>query len=466
MNDETLAERLRRLPAVHVLLATPEVQALHAEGVTADVRRDAARELLDEARAALRDGAPPPAVDGPTVAARARRRAAPSLRRVINATGVVVHTNLGRAPLPAAAVRSALAVASGYCNLEYDLAAGARGHRHVHAAARLRALTGAEAALVTNNCAAAVLLALSGLAAGREVIVSRGELVEIGGAFRVPDILRQSGATLVEVGTTNRTRLADYRAAITERTAMLLKVHRSNFALVGFTEEVSLAELAGLGRETGLTTMMDLGSGLVQALPQAAFRGEPTAQEVVRAGVDLVAFSGDKLLGGPQAGLLVGRQDLVDRLARHPLLRALRPDKLTLALLEAVLDLHVRGRAADDVPVLARITEDAASVARRRDAARRRLRALPELTIAPVKLTSRPGGGTLPLVELPSAGLRLTAPDASCDALHARLRDGDPAVVGRVEDGVLLLDFRTVGAEEVADLVRAVRALVGGPAAP
>ncbi|HEY6054069.1 MAG TPA: L-seryl-tRNA(Sec) selenium transferase, partial [Gaiellaceae bacterium] len=364
----------------------------------------------------------------------------PSLRRVLNATGVVVHTNLGRAPLPEAALERVREVGAGYSNLEYDLDAGRRGSRQVHAADVLRRLTGAEAALVVNNNAAAVMLALAALAEGREVLVSRGELIEIGDGFRIPDVLARSGARLHEVGTTNRTRAADYERAIGPDTALLLRVHQSNFRVVGFTELPSLAEVAAVARAAGLPLVDDLGSGAF-----AAFEDEPSARDSLAAGADLVCFSGDKLLGGPQAGIVVGRADLVERLKRHPLQRALRADKLTLAALEGTLALYLDPeRAAREVPVLRMLREPAEAVWARAE----RLAALVGGEVE--ETVGRVGGGALPLAELPSFACAVE------EELAAPLRAGEPPVVGVVRDGRLLLDCRTLADGELDEVAAAV----------
>ncbi|MFH2010769.1 MAG: L-seryl-tRNA(Sec) selenium transferase [bacterium] len=448
MNDEQKQALLKQLPSVADILD----QAALLERVGPDMDRHslktAVRDEIAVLRSALLDGrSTDPTLDLDRVARRARRLAEPSLLPVINATGVVVHTNLGRSPLPPPVAERVLRLACGYTNLEYDLDAGVRGHRHVHASRLVQRITGAEAALVVNNCAAAVLLCLTGLARNREVIVSRGELVEIGGAFRVPDVMVQSGARLVEVGTTNRTRISDYRAAITPDTGLLLKVHRSNFAVVGFTDEVSPAELSELGRDHGLPTMMDLGSGLHRRPPGPSFLAEPEIAEITRSGVDVLTFSGDKLLGGPQAGIIAGRTDIVRTLSKHPLLRALRPDKLTFGALEGVLALHAAGRAAEEVPTVRMLSEDVAAVAGRRDELLRLLSENPlpaSVSVTSVDTTSRPGGGSLPLSELPSAGICVTHSNRSAAELHHHLRQGRPALVGRIEDDRLILDLRTV----------------------
>ncbi len=368
--------------------------------------------------------------------ASARR---PALRRVLNATGVIVHTNLGRAPLPAAALERVAAVGAGYSNLEYDLAEGVRGSRQDHLAALLRRLTGAEAALVVNNNAAAVLLALAALAEGREVLVSRGELIEIGDGFRIPDVLLRSGARLVEVGTTNRTRAADYERAIGSETALLLRVHQSNFRVVGFTEQPRVAELAAVAARHGLPLVDDLGSG---ALVEA--EGEPTPMASLAAGADLVCFSGDKLLGGPQAGIVVGRADLVERLRRHPLQRALRADKLSLAALEGTLALYLD--RPEEIPVLRMLREPA-------DAVRARAERLALAVAGEVEETvARVGGGALPLAELPSFACAVE------EELAAALRVGEPPVVAVVRDGRTLLDCRTLSDGEAAEVAEAVAA--------
>jgi L-seryl-tRNA(Ser) seleniumtransferase len=364
---------------------------------------------------------------------------------VLNATGVIVHTNLGRAPLPESALERARAAGRGYSNLEYDLATGQRGSRQDHAAAALQRLTGAEAALVVNNNAAAVLLALASLAEGREVIVSRGELVEIGDGFRIPDVLARSGAKLVEVGTTNRTRASDYEAAIDAETAVLLRVHQSNFRLVGFTERPRIEELATIARGHGLPLVDDLGSGALVAL-----EGEPSARETLAAGADLVCFSGDKLLGGPQAGVVVGRRELVERLRRHPLHRALRIDKLSLAALEGTLTLYIDPEQAfAQVPVLRMLREPADGVLARAER-------LASLVAGEVETTTaRVGGGALPLAELPSFACAVE------EGLAAPLRAGEPPVIAIVRDGRCLLDCRTLSDAEIDETAEAVLAARG-----
>jgi len=424
----------RDLPAVDALAA--QVDAPRAVAVAA------ARAVLAERRRELLAGSS----DDVDLAALARAWAAeagrPRLRRVLNATGVIVHTNLGRAPLPDEAMERLREVGSGYSNLEYDLGSGTRGSRQDHIGGILRRLTGAEAALVVNNNAAAVLLALAALAEGREVVVSRGELIEIGDGFRIPDVLTRSGARLVEVGTTNRTRAADYERAIGPETGLLLRVHQSNFRVIGFAEQPATAELAAVAARHGLPLVDDLGSGVLTQLPD-----EPSARDALAAGADLVCFSGDKLLGGPQAGIVVGRSELVERLRRHPLQRALRADKLTLAALEGTLVLYLDPvRALREVPVLRMLAEPT-------EAVHARAIRLAELTGGTVEETvARVGGGALPLAELPSFACALD------EGLAEPLRRGEPPVVGVVRDGHLLLDCRTLSDAELDEAAAAVAA--------
>jgi len=415
---------LRDLPAVDELARSSDDPLAVA----------AARTVIGRARQAIRAGAEPGDLEARLQEELAALRA-PSLRRVLNATGVIVHTNLGRAPLPDAALA---ALTGGYSNLEFDLQSGTRGSRQDHAARILRRLTGAEAALVVNNNAAALLLALAALAEDREVIVSRGELIEIGDGFRIPDVLARSGARLVEVGTTNRTRAADYER---EGAALLLRVHQSNFRQVGFSEQPALKELAAVARRLGVPLLDDLGSGAFVDLGD-----EPTAAQSLAAGADLVCFSGDKLLGGPQAGIVVGRADLVERLKRHPLHRALRIDKLSLAALEATLLLYLEPqRALREVPVLRMLHEDASAVRARAERLAQSAGGAVEETVA------RVGGGALPLAELPSFACAVD------ESLAAPLRTGEPAVVGIVRDGRLLLDCRTLTDAEADEVAAAVR---------
>ncbi len=425
--------RLRDLPSVDELARDPRLASAPRE-----LAVSAARAALDRARIEIREGGDPDVVS--LVEAELAAAQAFGLRRAINATGVIVHTNLGRSPLGETVLDRVREVGRGYSNLEYDLGEGKRGSRQDHVASILRRLTGAEAALVVNNNAAAVLLALAALADGLDVLVSRGELIEIGDGFRIPDVLTRSGARLVEVGTTNRTRIADYESALSAETAAILRVHQSNFRLVGFTEQPDLAGLAQLARRHELPLVDDLGSGALIDLGD-----EPTARASLSAGADLVSFSGDKLLGGPQAGILVGRADLVERLRRHALQRALRADKLTLAALEATLALYLEPeRARREIPVLRMLEEPAATVRERAELLARLVAGEVEETVA------RVGGGALPLLELPSFACAVE------EELGPQLRAGQPPVVGIVRDGRLLLDCRTVSDVEVEELAAAV----------
>jgi L-seryl-tRNA(Ser) seleniumtransferase len=462
--------RLRALPAVGELARGLDGPAGAPPGRVVEAVR---AELEACRQAVLRADTPEALAAVPRepgeLAARARARLAAALAwrldRVINATGVVLHTNLGRAPLAPAALARLLVVGARYSNLELDLATRERGSRADHVDALLRRLAGAEASLVVNNNAAAVLLALDALARGREVVVSRGELIEIGGAFRIPDVMARSGARLVEVGTTNRTRLADYRAALGPETALLLKVHPSNYRVLGFAESVGTAELAGLGRQHGIPVLEDLGSGCLVDLRPFGLPPEPTVPETVAAGADLVTFSGDKLLGGPQAGLVVGRRALVERLARNPLHRALRIDKLTLAALEATLRLYEDPAAASrEIPALRMLGEPEARVRARARRALRRLAAPVRDALAARVVADRAqvGGGALPLAELPTAAVAVGTPALPAEALDARLRAGRPPVVGRIAEGRLLLDCRTVADDEVPALAAALAAAAAG----
>ena len=465
----------RGIPKVDEVLAWPEIAA-----GAADLPRwallDAVRETLALRRGEVAGCARPEDDPG---GGRERvsslllgvlpSRGLPHLRPLINATGIIVHTNLGRSPLAAEALDQIDRVARGYSNLEYALAEGERGSRQDHCEELLRRLTGAEGALAVNNNAAAVFLCLNTLAEGREVVVSRGQLVEIGGSFRIPDVMRKSGAHLREIGTTNKTRAADYREAITPATALLLRVHTSNFRVIGFTAAVELPELVAVGRAAGVPVMDDLGSGSLVDLSAHGLPGEPTVQDAVAAGADLVTFSGDKLLGGPQAGLIVGRRDLIEHVRKNPLHRAMRIDKLTLAALEATLRLYLEGeRAHGRIPTLRMIAEPLAAVRAR---ARRALRRLAPGTRAAwravvVPSTCQVGGGALPIEPLPSAALALGAPERPAHHLEEALRRAPLPVIGRVQEGRLLLDLRTVDDRDVAELAGAVdRAARGlGPA--
>jgi len=459
------AQALRNLPSVAFLLRHEGVRRLLASHPRTVVV-DALRRALATARAdAASEG--PASRDAWTerivgrLPAEVGATEAPSMRRVINAAGVVVHTNLGRAPLPAEALAAVADTSEGYSNLEYDLENGERSSRLDHVEGMLRALTGAECAHAVNNNAAAVLLCLAGLARGREVIVSRGELVEIGGSFRIPEILAESGARLVEVGTTNRTRLSDYERAITGQTALLLKVHRSTFSVHGFTEEVGAGELAGLGRRAGSPVLEDQGSGALLDLSAFGIPGARSLRQALAAGPGIVTASGDKLLGGPQAGIIVGKEDLVGPLKKHPLSRALRLDKMRVAALAAVLRLYADERRAQAaVPVLRMLLAPEAQVrARALRMIRRVRRAGPtELRLAVERDGSSPGGGALPDVFVPTACVAVSHPRVAEGVLLERLRRGDPPVVARVGKGKLLLDLRTVADRDLPALAAALRA--------
>ncbi|HEV7502290.1 MAG TPA: L-seryl-tRNA(Sec) selenium transferase [Vicinamibacteria bacterium] len=444
------ADLRRLLPSVEQVLQRTEVRALEARHGRALVVREL-RALVEDARARAAAGdraaVESVAADLPAkLAARLDRARAASLVPVINATGVVVHTNLGRSRLPPEAAEQVARIATSYSNLEFDLAGGERGQREVHAETRLRALVGAEAAVVVNNNAAAVLLAVNTFAEGREVLVSRSELVEIGGSFRIPDVLRKGGARLREVGTTNRTRIADYRAALGPDTGLVLKVHPSNFRIVGYTEAPSRPELVALAREAGVPMVEDLGSGLLVPL---AGLDETTVAESLRGGVDVVTFSGDKLLGGPQAGLVVGGESRVGAMRANPLYRALRVDKMTLAALDAILLIHESGRATMDLPTARMLSASVDEVRARATAFAARLSAeAPSLTVALADGTSAAGGGAAPTAEIPTVLLRLVARGQSPQQVAAALRTGAPPVVARVADDALVLDLRTVATDE------------------
>jgi L-seryl-tRNA(Ser) seleniumtransferase len=447
---------LRALPSVDVLIGSlASDQALR--GIPRPRLAATVRDVLAAERRRLLD-AGGAAADGDTlgrqVVARLTEGGLFSLAPVINATGVVLHTNLGRALLSPLAQERLREVASAYSNLEMDLPRKERGSRYAHVDGLLRRLSGGEAALVVNNCASAVLLALESLARGKEVIVSRGELIEIGGEFRIPDIMRRSGAVLREVGTTNRTHLKDYATAIGPETGLILKVHTSNYRVVGFTAAVASRELAELGRTRGIPVMEDLGSGCFVDLTRYGFPYEPTVPEVVASGVDLVSFSGDKLLGGPQAGILVGRAELVERLARNPLNRALRIDKFTIAALEATLYAYEAGTALETIPTLRMLTEPIASIRRRARRVLARVAAETQRALGAhvVESRSQVGGGALPTVELPTAAIALGTPGRPAERLDEALRSGRPPVLGRLLDDHLLLDCRTVLASDVAAL--------------
>jgi L-seryl-tRNA(Ser) seleniumtransferase len=460
---------LRDLPSVDRLLGHLSARRL-VQQYGHDLTVEAVRAALDETRERLLAAgghAPSDAVLIGEAAATLDGWLAPTLRRVINATGVIVHTNLGRAPLSDAALDAVRAVGGGYSTLEFDLTQGVRGSRSTHAEALLRRITGAEAAFVVNNNAAAVMLALRALAGpmpgapeapnvpgGREAVVSRGELIEIGGGFRMPDVMAQSGARLVEVGTTNRTHLRDYEAALNERTALILRAHRSNFRIVGFTTAPPLADIAALAHEHDVAVLDDIGSGALYDTSEYGLLPEPTVTESLAAGADLVMFSGDKLLGGPQAGILVGKAAYIDRVKHHPLARAVRPDKLCLAALTATLLHYVKGEALTEVPVWRMI---AAPLDALDGKARAWADELAGLDAEVIDAQSVVGGGSLPGESLPTRALaiRVDAPDAAA----ARLRNGDPPIITRREDDRLIVDPRTVLPRDEADLLAGLRNL-------
>ena len=463
----------RGLPSVDSLLRHETVSALAGQ-VSDDQLTAFVRAVIDGARDRIASGAadaPPDAAVLDTdvfnaealaweVVERVRQTSTPALVSVINASGVIIHTNLGRAPLSEATIAAMEAVSRGYTNLEFDLDGGGRGSRLDHLDRMIRTVVGCESGLAVNNNASALLLVLSTLAEGREVIISRGQAVEIGGGFRIPDVMRQSGAILVEVGTTNRTRASDYANAVTERTAAILRVHTSNFKIVGFTEEASLGELRNVANEHGVLLLDDLGSGCLLDTAKYGLAPEPTAQESLAAGVDLMMFSGDKLLGGPQAGIVAGRRDLIETLKRHPLARALRNDKATIAGITATLRHYFLGEAESAVPVWRMIATPAATIEARAQAWRK------ALGVGAVQESrSMVGGGSLPGESLPTSVLALREVDfpasGSAASVATALRMGEPSVVGRVEKDEVLLDPRTVAESEDASLIDAVGRALG-----
>jgi L-seryl-tRNA(Ser) seleniumtransferase len=455
---------LRQLPSVDEMLLRPRVAAM-GEKLERGFLVELVRGVLAQLRREIVSGEQPEETQlaAEAIEARVVRRVeealAPSLRGVINASGVILHTNLGRAPLPEAILEALRRTATQYSNLEYDVAAGARGKRDVHTSRLIERLTGAEAAIVVNNCAAAVLVTLAALARGGEVIVSRGELIEIGDGFRIPEIMEQSGAVLREVGTTNRTRIADYENAINEKTCVILRVHPSNFTVSGFTEKPEVAELISLGQRSRLPVVEDLGSGCLVDLSSVGI-SEPTARESVEAGFSLVLFSGDKMLGGPQAGIIAGKKDLVQRVRRHPLFRALRVDKLTIAAMEATLRAYLRG-AWNEIPALRMMQMSMADISGRTDAFFKALtaeiaKADAEMEIADAR--SLVGGGSTPAQSLPTKVIRIASVRYSASDLEGRLRAGAGAapVIARIEEDRLLIDLRTVFPEQESALAEAL----------
>ena len=473
MANPRVRELLRRLPGVDALLQTEPIRlALAAEPrvlVLESIRRvldELRRRILEEPEGSVSEAElDPPGLTG-KILERLAALASHTLKPVINATGIVVHTNLGRSLLAEEAVERLRLLSAGYNNLEYDLDQGKRGSRHAHAEAVLCELTGAESAMVVNNNAAAVLLLLNALAAGREVIVSRGQLVEIGGSFRIPDVMRSSGAILREVGTTNRTHPLDYESAICERTALLMKVHTSNYRIVGFSAEVSLEEMVGIAHRHGLPAVEDLGSGSFVDLSPYGLRGEPTVQDAVRAGADAVTFSGDKLLGGPQAGIILGGKEIVARCKKNPLTRALRVDKMTLAALEATLRLYRdERRALAEIPTLRMLTTPRAVLEERaRELAARIIEAdiHGKFEVQVVESFSQVGGGALPEQDIPTWAVAVRSGEVSTRKIEASLRSHTPPVIGRIEFDRFLLDVRTLGRDDWIPVRKAFERLLSG----
>lgn len=457
---------LRAIPSVDQLLRSDEGVQLR-KVVGSQRLTDIAREVTDQIRAQVEAGSLRDSSREGLLAEGIQRlrqagahEALRGFSRVINATGVILHTNLGRAPLSAAARTAVAQEAAGYCTLEYDLTTGERGKRGARAEELLVQLTGAEAALIVNNCASAALLVLTVLAHDGETIVSRGELVEIGGDFRVPDVMSNSGTRMVEVGTTNRTRLEDYRLAINTNTRLIMRVHPSNYRIVGFTTSPALAALSSLAHDAGLFLYEDAGSGALVDLTKYGLEDEPIVGESIAAGADIVSFSGDKLLGGPQAGLIVGRSEIIERLRRNPLYRALRADKLCLAALEATLDAHRRG-ALEELPLfrMLGLTTEAIE-ARARDLARRLEESIPsDLKVTVISGSSAVGGGSGPNVHPPTALLALSHETLTANEIESKLRAASPPVIARIAEGRVLLDLRTVDLSEESDLLTALKSL-------
>lgn len=460
--------QLRNLPAVDEVLAFSGVEELITNYprpvvVTAirDTLEDLRKSILEAKNIQDENVDISPEAIALRVSHRCEEVLRPRLRRVINATGVVVHTNLGRSILAKSALQALMEVARGYSNLEYNLESGERGSRHDHIRDIIIRLTGAEDAMVVNNNAAAVLLALSAIAKDKEVVVSRGQLVEIGGSFRIPDVMRQSGASLVEVGATNKTHLEDYRKAISENTGMLLKVHSSNFKIVGFTSEVSISSLVSLGQEYGVPVMDDLGSGMLVDLAEYGSIDEPTVHESINAGAQIVTFSGDKLLGGPQAGIMVGARKYISMCRTHPLARAVRVDKFTLAALEATLRIYLDPQGClQQIPTLNMITQDVDSLMPK---AKRLAEQLTKVVgkryyIEVVTETSKAGGGALPLLEIPTAAVAVMSEDSGINELESRLRAHTPPIIARIKEERLILDVRTIAEDEFGEIVSALNA--------
>ncbi|HEY5516988.1 MAG TPA: L-seryl-tRNA(Sec) selenium transferase [Coriobacteriia bacterium] len=464
MDKKTL---LRSLPKTDELLKREDLAALE-KVFPRSVVVDAVRDAVDAVRAAILAGETV-AFDADSLSADAIRgaeaRMRPSLRPVINATGIIVHTNLGRSRLSAAAMRAVADIAGDYSTLEYDVESGERGSRHTHVERLICDLTGAEAAMAVNNNAAAVLLVISALASRKEAIVSRGQQVEIGGSFRIPDVMRQSGAKMVEVGATNKTHLRDYATAITPKTGLLLKVHSSNFRVVGFTEEVTLADLVALGAERGVPVYEDQGSGVLIDLAPYGLPDEPTVRSSIEAGVDVVSVSGDKLLGGPQAGIIAGKRDMIARLKKHPLARALRLDKMTLAALEATLRQYLDpDRALAEIPTLWMLIRTPEDVEASAEALAAAIAGITGETfiVATEADVSRAGGGALPLADIPTTVVTLVPRTMSANDLEARLRLSCPAIIARIRDGRVVVDPRTLAPHEEGLIVHRLAEIAAG----
>jgi L-seryl-tRNA(Ser) seleniumtransferase len=467
---------LRHLPSIDQLLRRDGLRDLIASAGRDSVRdrlreviEDLRREILQKNGSGMNGAAPAqsdPSASAEAVASeierrlntRFARRRRSRTQRLINATGVVLHTNLGRAPLSPRAL-DAIREAAGYCNLEYDLETGQRGRRGSGLEGMLREVTGCEAAAVVNNCAAAVLITLNTLAEGGEVLVSRGELIEIGGSFRIPDVIAKSGARICEVGTTNRTRIDDYAAAITERTRVILRAHPSNYRIIGFTEKPSLEALANLARERGLPLFEDLGSGCMVDLNSIGVRDEPSVMQSIKAGCSVVSFSGDKLFGGPQAGILLGEADIVNRIKRNPLMRALRVDKLTFAALEATTESYLSGRAVDEIPTLAALYATKESIMLRARAFVRRARSIELFHFDLLDGSSVIGGGSAPETMMPTTIIGVTSPRMTVEEIEKGLRQNTPPVIVRIVEGKLVIDLRTVPPGEEEELIAAFHLL-------
>lgn len=469
---QSLQEILRKIPSVDELLSKEEIKDLSSI-YPRPVIVEAIRRGLGILRREILEQSDPTKINDhlftfdyifPIIKREISMQVQTRLRPLINATGVVIHTNLGRAPLHPEAIKHMVEVSKGYSNLEYDLKIGERGDRHSHVEEVLCRLTGAESAMVVNNNAGAVLLSLNTIAEGREVIISRGELVEIGGSFRIPDVMRRSGAILHEVGTTNRTYLGDYKRAIGPNTALLLKVHTSNFRVIGFTSEVSLEELVQLGEENKLPVMEDLGSGCLIELERFGLGKEPTVQEAIKTGVDLITFSGDKLLGGPQAGIILGKKDIIESVKKNPLTRALRIDKLTLASLESTLLIYLdQKRAIKEIPVLRMLTTDIKLLKAR---GRRLMNKLSKKMNKDIQMSlkediSQVGGGALPLQKLPTVVLSIKPLSFSVNTLEEKLRMREPPIISRIQKNELILDMRTVSDEEIPSLASGIQRALG-----